>query len=83
MSYKRSCEEKRRLLKLYNETSNQIMCGVWYDSKAGRYKRYSMSYKSGYPRYLKKLCNKRIRKYLGSLKRNEYRKVSEYTWMLY
>ena len=84
MSHKRKTQNNIRLKKTYIATCNRcIGGGVQYDSKKKRLKRFSCSHKNSYPKYLKRLCNKKIRKYYGNLKRNDYRKISGYIDMLY
>ena len=81
MSYSRKTEDIRRLKSLYDKTKNAYGAGVWYDEEKKRYYRYSLGDK-----YLKKYCARAVRRKLKytdyTLQRCQYKKVSEYWWMI-
>lgn len=74
MSYQRSKEEKRRLRRLYEETRTWYGGGCYIDSETGRYVRYSLSKRSGYPSYLKRRFNKKVRRARLMLQRGKFRR---------
>ncbi len=83
MGYRRSRERNRRLKKLYNKTKTSYGAGAYYDECKGRYIKYCPK-KPGAAKYLRKVSNKKVRKYKGYLKQGaSYRKVDEYQWKLY
>jgi len=82
----RQRQGRKKLEKLYNEThkSKSARGGAYYDERNGIYRKYD--YHSSLKRCVKKLCNKRIRRYLKntdiSANGNQYRKMSEYWWAI-
>ena len=86
MSWRRSTETKRRYKKLYNKTKNHYGSGVWFDDRKGRFIKFSMSRKGrgNHVAYVKRKCNRAIRRYKGDLSSpGSYRKISEYWWEIF
>ena len=73
----RKKEDKRRLLSCYKKGGF-----VWYDEDKQRYIRYHMA---GYKvaKYLRRLSNKKVRKYPYAMNYGMYRKVYDYWWEIY
>ena len=81
--YDRKERDKRELQKLYDKTKHSYGSGAWFDREKQRFIRYSPSDSSAYPKYLKRLSNKRVRKYIGCLPNGcSYRKLFDYWWEL-
>jgi hypothetical protein len=85
MSYKRKRDENRRLRKLYEQTHKHSYAfgGAWYNPRKGRYVRVTSSNRSGYPKRLRQMCNKRIRRTRDIPNGSAYKKVSEYQYLLF
>lgn len=86
MSYQRNKETQRRLKKLYDNTKNKYcLSSASYNEDKGYYYRYYCT--TSYKKYLKKLANKKVRRYLKNtdilISNCEYKKLSDYWWMLY
>ena len=78
MSWQRSRETKRRYKKLHDDTIHCYGSGVWYDEEKGRYIR---CYQPRRAKFVKRKCNRAVRRYQGALPtKGSYRKVSEYWW---
>jgi hypothetical protein len=78
MSWQRSRETKRRYKKLHDDTIHCYGSGVWYDKEKGRYIR---CYQPRRAKFVKRKCNRAVRRYKGSLStKGSYRKISEYWW---
>lgn len=85
MSHRRKGEENRRLKKLYEETHKHSYSwgGAYYNDNKNRYVRIRTS-RSGFPKYVRRLANKRIRqRKMETLNNSRYRKASEYWNTLY
>lgn len=82
MSWQRSHETKRRLENLYKETKRHYPKGAWYDEDKDRYIKFWISKgRTGRVKYVKRKCNRAVRRYKGDLStKGFYRKVSEYWW---
>lgn len=81
MSWKRSSETKKRYKRLHNETMRHYGAGVWYDEERGRYIRYWQPRRA---KFVKRKCNRAVRRYKGSLPtKGSYRKVSEFWWEMW
>ena len=86
MSWRRSTETKRRYKNLHNETKNHYARGVYYDPDKDRLIRFQMSKKGrgNHVAYVKRKCNRAIRRYKGDLSSpGSYRKISEYWWEIF
>lgn len=81
MGYQRKKEEKTRLKRLYGETKNAYGSGAWYDEETGRYIRYWIAPRR--KKYLKKVANKKVRKYKQKLSNGSYRNVFDLWWELF
>lgn len=83
MSHKRTCENNRRLRRLYNKTKYNYASGVCYDERKHRYKRFTSHSKD-----LKRLCKKITRHRLKYInwdtisQRSLYKKAFDYWWEL-
>jgi hypothetical protein len=82
MSYRRKQQEKQKHKKLYEETKNKYGKGLWYDPRKERFIVVSMSDNTKRVRYLKRQCNKAVRRRKGIYNRKTYRKLNEYWWVL-
>lgn len=82
MGYQRSKEQKRRLKKLRHATQGSCIAGAYYDKDKNRYIRYYPRNGSSYPRYLRKLANRKVRRSGGIPMYGAYRKVYDYWWEL-
>ena len=80
MSHKRSAEDNRRLKKLAENSCWPI--GAWYSDKKNRYYRFSAS-DIGDARWLKRYCNRRLRRRKDLYQRGLYHKLTEYWWALF
>ena len=81
MSWQRSKETKRRYKKLHDDTIHCYGAGVWYNKEKGRYIRY---YQPRRAKFVKRKCNRAVRRYKGDLSaKGSYRKVSEYWWEIW
>lgn len=80
MSHKRSVEDKRRLKKLADTTRWPI--GAWYSDEKDRYYRFSAS-DIGDSHWLKRDCNRRLRRRNALYQRGQYHKATEYWWALF
>lgn len=81
MGYKRSQETKKRNERLYAETMRHYGNGVYFSEKKGRYIRYWQPRRA---KYIKRKCNRAVRRYKGALNtKGAYRKVSEYWWEIW
>ena len=81
MSWQRSRETKRRYKKLHDNTIHCYGSGVWYNEKKGRYIR---CYQPRRAKFVKRKCNRAVRRYKGALPtKGFYRKVSEYWWEIW
>ena len=81
MSWKRSRETRKRYKRLHEETMHHYGAGVWYDEEKGRYIRY---YQPRRAKWIKKYCNRAVRRYKGRLtNKGTYRKVAEFWWMMW
>ena len=89
MSYARSQETKKRLEKLHEETKRRLDkmyqennsrhgSGALYDNDKKRYVKISLSYRSDYPKFLRRQTNKRVRKCGFNPDRGQYRKLFDY-----
>lgn len=77
--YYRKIEDKRRLKKLHVKTCHSYGSGAYYDKKKYRYIRYKDC--GNHYTYLKRLSNKKIRRYNKDLSNgNGYRKVFDVMW---
>ena len=83
MSYRRSKEQRRRLKKLCQATQGSYGAGAYYDKDKDRYIRYSPRNGSSYPRYLRRIANRKVRRSQGLPMYGAYRKVYDYWWELY
>ena len=81
MSYRRSEEDKCRLLKLYSITKHHYGRGVYYNGIRRRYKRYSIGTPK-YKRYLRRCTNKRVRhsNFVGN--HSKFKRTYDYWWNL-
>ena len=84
MSFRRKRDENHRLQKLYEETHKHSYAygGAWYNPRKDRYVRVVGSRRSGYPKWLRRRCNKRIRRTDDIPNGSAYRKISDYQNML-
>ena len=81
MSWQRSKETKRRYKKLHDDTIHCYGSGVWYDEERGRYIR---CWQPRIAKFVKRKCNRAVRRYKGSLTgKGSYRKISEYWWEIW
>ena len=81
MSWKRSIETKKRYKKLHKKTVHSYGAGVWYDEERGRYIRYWQPRRA---KFLKRKCNREVRRYKGSLPaKGTYRRVSEFWYEMW
>lgn len=81
MSWQRSRETKRRYKKLHDDTIHCYGSGVWYDEEKGRYIR---CYQPRRAKFVKRKCNRAVRRYKGPLPdKGSYRKVSEFWWEIW
>ena len=71
MSYNRKIGDKKRLIKLSKEACRAVK----HDEKTEKYIRLSLSKMIGFPKKKRKLCNKKIRRYSGTLKRCNYKRI--------
>lgn len=83
MSHRRSKEERRRLKKLAKKTYPCYAGGAYFDENKGRYVRLYISGRSGFPKYLRKMTNKRLRRSKETFKYSEYKKILDYWWTLF
>ena len=86
MSWQRSRETKRRYKNLYKETKYKYACGCWYDEDKGRLVKTQISNKgrTGHVAWTKNRCNRKVRRYQGSLgSKGTYRKIAELWWELF
>jgi hypothetical protein len=86
MSWQRSRETKRRNKRLYDQTKTFYGKGCYYDEERGRYIHYQMSKKGrgNHVGWVKHQCNKKIRRYKGSLgSKGTYRKIAEFWWEVF
>lgn len=78
-SFQRKKTDKERLKKLASETDMKYRGGAYFNQDKQRYVRWSFSDNhSKHPKYVRRHCNKRIRKLPNVPSRNGYRKMSEY-----
>ena len=86
MGYRRSIQEKKKLLQTYSKTKHK-MRGVWYDDESDRYHKisYSKKGKNSYATFLRKHSNRTIRrnKLKEELTGNNYKKFYDYWWELF
>lgn len=81
MSWQRSKKNKEKNIKLYKATFRHYGSGVWYDSERQRYIRYWQPRRA---KYIKRKCNRAVRRYTGALmNKGSYRKVSEFWWEIW
>ena len=81
MGYRRSQETKKRYVRLYEETMRHYGSGVWFNEEKGRYIRYWQPRRA---KWVKRKCNRAVRRYKGSLPdKGSYRRVSEYWWEIW
>lgn len=84
MSYRRSCQEKLKLKRLYNETKNGYRSGAFYNERKQRIVRFNATNTPGYRKYLRRLSNKRLRHYKNlPLNHSSYKKLFDYWWILF
>ena len=77
MSHKRSIENKRRLERLAKKSA--WWKGAYYSDIKGRYFRlYTSDWGGKYVRWLKRYCNKRVRRYPDLIQRGQYHKHSAF-----
>ena len=82
MSHKRSVEDKRRLERLAKKSS--LWKGAYYSDIKDRYFRlYTSDWGGKYVRWLKRYCNKRIRRHPDLIQRGQYHKHSNFRWDLF
>ena len=82
MSHRRSRETQLRLRKLASETSYWFGSGAYYDEDKGRYKRYYSHGGSGYPKWLRTVANRKVRRAKNVPQGGGYRRVYDYWWEL-
>lgn len=82
MSYRRSCEEKQRIAKLYKKTKHKYGRGVYYDRNKERHVRYYIS-KRGRGKWLRRQSNKKVRKSQRLPIFCAYRRMYDYWWELF
>ena len=82
MSYRRSREQKRRLKKLCHATQGSCIAGAYYDDDKDGHLRYSPHNGCGYPKYLRRIANRKVRRSQGLPMHGAYRKVYDYWWEL-
>lgn len=84
MSHKRKQDEKRKLKHLYDQTRHSVISGAYYDNKKQRYIRHSPSRRgSGYPKFLRKISNKVLRRKDDAYQYGGYKKLFDYKWRLW
>lgn len=87
MSWKRSKERKKKLIKLYNKTKHKYGKGVWYDEDTDRYYKYSCNNgkKSNRVVYYKNCSNRLIRrrKLSDSVSRTTLKKEYDVKWKIF
>lgn len=83
MGYRRSRESKRRLKKLSEATEGYSPGGAWYNPDKKRYVRYHGSNTPGYTKFLRRMSNRKVRKYGELLNNSLYKKAYDYWWILY
>ena len=81
--YYRKHEDNRRNKKLYDGPGHAYRVGVYFNEKEGRYKRYYLGSK-----FWKRHCNKKLRQIAKNVdcslsKGNDYRKLTEYWWVIF
>ena len=78
MGWKRSRDQRRKDKHIYSQTKTWYGKGVWYDKEKGIYRRYYLPERV---RYVKRKCNRAVRRYKGELgTKGTYRKISEFWW---
>lgn len=81
MGYRQSRERKRRLKRMYENRNNSGVSGVWFDEDRNRYIRV---YRPSSSKWLKKQCNRRVRRTaLEPIKNGQYKKIMDYWYILY
>lgn len=83
MSYQTKQEEKIKLKKLYEKTKNSCRAGAYYDEDKDRLIKFSPRRKSKYTKYLRKVANRKVRRYSEDLSYGSYRKVYDYWWEIF
>ena len=83
MSHKRSVEDKRRLKRLSKKS--RWWRGAYYSDIKDRYFRLYTSDWGGNKRvrWLKRYCNKRIRRHPDLIQRGQFHKYSDFRWDLF
>ena len=79
MSYERSCNRNRCLLKLYNKTKYKYI-GVYYDRDKNR---YIKSKRPNLSKWHKKQSNRKLRRNKNlNYKNSQYKKLYDFWWEL-
>lgn len=82
MSHRRSRENRRRLKKLAAATSKWFGSGASYDEERGFYVRYYARGGSGYPKWLRTVANRKVRRAKNVPQCGGYRRIYDYWWEL-
>ncbi len=83
MSHRRSRETRRRFKKLADATSKWFGSEAYYDEDRGRYVRYYARAGKGFPKYLRTVANRKVRRAKNVPQRGGgYRRVYDYQWEL-
>lgn len=77
MSYQRSCQEYKRMRRLYDKTKNAYGAGVYFNEQKNRFMRYSAS-NGVRSKFLKKQSNKRVRRATDLHNYAAYRRYLDY-----
>lgn len=77
----KNMENQRRLKKLSYQNNSYKPGTVYYDEKLGRWIKTWCGSRS---KFIKKTCNRKLRKYNGTLiDGGQFKKTSEFWWELY
>lgn len=83
MGYRGSKERNLRMKKLCDKTGGDTSSGAWFDPEKKRYIRYYGSNTPGYKKLLRRMSNRKVRRYGDALNNGRYRKVYDYWWILH